>query len=65
MTLAEAVKSGKPFRRKGWHNKIYIVFNGIRFEEVDNDTFDTWAHTICTSPVNFLEDDWEVREEKK
>ena len=58
MTIQEAIKSGKPFKKKDsseWlvvsHNKQFIVY------DYDNDrVYDLWIYEI-------LADDWIVREE--
>lgn len=49
MTLIEAVRSGKPFRRKCWSQGYHVL--------------DIYK-TIACSLEDILADDWEIQEEK-
>lgn len=58
MNLLEAIKTGKPFRRKAWGpNAIYafLTSDGRRFIDPEDDG----EHTF--DKESWLADDWEIR----
>ena len=60
MTIQEAIRSGKPFRRKSWADEnMWMVVDRARF---------SWAFTstgmgyfTSLDPSDVLADDWEVK----
>jgi hypothetical protein len=63
MNIQDAIRSGKPFRRKGWvDNDIFVVY-------VEHDIVLTLEEDFSTSVEldvqDILADDWYTREEVK
>ncbi len=57
MTIQDAVKSGKPFKRKDWFDECYIYVDSCH-ELIDESDAEP---TILTDD-DILADDWEVKE---
>lgn len=57
MTIQEAIKSGKPFKRKGWRN-WYKFSGGASCRQFELDGAEAFI-----SFDNFVADDWEVKQE--
>lgn len=65
MTIQEAIKSGKPFRKKSWLNEI----SNLRLGSVNNKNEQTWdfysvnsGKQFILSTIEILADDWEIEE---
>lgn len=69
MTIQEAIKSGKPFKRPG-HDLYLVVFHQMFY--VDIPVFDDTEITVPVSAYSpiyiassaILADDWEVKEDE-
>jgi len=57
MTIQEAMKSGKPFRRRDW---TFWVFMSPSFRFIVEK--DDIVRTTEITPIHFLADDWEVKQ---
>lgn len=63
MTIQEAIKSGKPFRRKEWLVPDYLIIesgglhrNQLRWERLPHEYY------IFFEKDDILADDWEIKE---
>ena len=59
MTIQEAIKSGKPFKRASWLDKWSEDSEYIE----DVNEFEENIHDIILNADDILSDDWEVRHE--
>ena len=62
MTIQEAIKSGKPFKRKGWREEMFAI------AELDDDEWlfadgsgGVYYHPDELTPQDILAEDWEVK----
>lgn len=63
MNLIEAIKTGKPFRRSGWVNRVFILYQHGHFLEAESPhQTSRWAEEMCRTSYNFLADDWEIED---
>ncbi len=60
MTIQEAIKSGKPFRRPKWSKGVYIKENGTG-EFIYHDLVDDGSEDRFT-PEDILATDWEIKQ---
>ena len=59
MTIQEAIKSGKPFKRPTWSKECWTLANDIFYFEQGKVKYEQ-ANTFC--PADILADDWEVKQ---
>lgn len=60
MTLQEAIKSGKPFKRKSGKEMDYLIINKEGYVSIFKYQFDR----ISLSKEDILATDWEIEEER-
>jgi hypothetical protein len=61
MTIQEAIKSGKPFKRHGWADYNALIVRDGRFEENDQEDEDPQENgNFIFEPSDMTADDWEV-----
>jgi hypothetical protein len=59
MTIQEAIKSGKPFKRPNWTQECWTLTDDIFFFERGIVNFES-AEKF--SPADILAEDWEIKE---
>lgn len=59
MNIIEAIKSGKPFKRKHW-GKYFIIINDLIVTETENR--EQVHERLQPYSENLLADDWEIQE---
>lgn len=61
MTIQEAIKSGKPFKRNGWDKWYFISPSGRIYCEPNENARVIAKESVSTNANDILAEDWETK----